>query len=497
MHTPLTYGQCLRKIMQSNHLSVNTLARKMGYHSPTQLSRILNDEVSPTLITKFHHQFMLIFDWLISPAEIKSLSTSLQFSCLGEEQFLTRRAMYHMLFEPTYTRADKVQLTLYPSGGERNGLDFLFSQAERYEEIDLLVLGSAFDSLLPVFADLVARCNKKNSIRLRHAFILEEKPAKIVSRIGTLVPYLNIPAYTGVYCTAHAEDACRFLQQNQIAVARCKSADGSVKTALFTPPQGDRLCLLGQAGDALYTFYEQQFNLYKDQLRPIKSVYPHPKTAQSLLTLCERDLFLEKNRTCCFVRLDLCFHALPAPIILNAVDHGARMNMELSDPVLQEMIRVHQARHQNLFEKQKPTALLLSRTSMLEFIKTGHMSDHLYAMRNFTLQERKDVLIHLLSCARKNPELHIHFFRDEAFEPGSAFSAYEDMGMQVSDNHTAYDLGGDHSELFIGLPEFAHVFISYCFDTLIPEYCLDREESFTFIESLIATLDEAILKDEH
>ena len=63
---PLTYGQRLRRIMQDNQLTVSDMCRRLGYKSPTQLTRILNDEVSPTLITKFHSQFMMIFDWLIS-----------------------------------------------------------------------------------------------------------------------------------------------------------------------------------------------------------------------------------------------------------------------------------------------------------------------------------------------------------------------------------------------------------------------------------------------
>ena len=491
MDLPLTYGQCLRKIMQNNRLSVNTLSRKMGYHSPTQLTRILNDEVSSTLITKFHHQFMLIFDWLISPAEIKALSTSLQFSCLGEEQFLTRRAMFSMLFEPPPSAADSLRLCLHP-GCRRCSVEDLLQAAEQLAEIELLVLGSAFDVMLPLLSDHVTLNAPNRTLHIRHAFIMAEKPAQVVSRISMLVPYLNTNAYQGVYCTQSSEETCRFLQQNQIAVARFRASGKAWQTAICTPPQKDgiNLCLLH--GDAMYTFYERQLNTYKDQLRPIKSVYPQPKTVSSLLTLCERDLFLEQKRACFFVRLDLCFPLLPTSIVLRAVDDGARIGMTMNDPLMQELCRVHEARHQNLMNKKETSMLIFSCAALLSFAHTGHMSDHLYAMRDFTPQERREVLVSLLHAVQRNPALHLHFFRNDASTPVSAFAAYEDMGMQISANNTAYDLSNDHSEVFVGLPAFAETFSAYCANTLIPEHCLDKAESIAYLETLIARIDGMI-----
>ena len=487
MNLPLTYGQCLRKIMQQNQLSINTLSRRMGYRSATQLTRILNDEVSPSLITKFHHQFMLIFDWLISPAQIRELSTSLQYSCLGHDAFLTRRAMYRMLLDPVRQNPDAIPLRLYPEDKPRaHTLSDLFSLARTHERIELLVLGSSFDTLLPLFVDLIARPGRGDRLHIRHVFVMEEQDAQLISQLSALVPYLNTSAYTGAYCTQASAEVCRFIQSNPIAVARSHGTDGRVTTTVFTPPQKDGISVCRIEGsDTLFAFYEQMLARYSDHLRPIKSVYPLPKTVENLMTLCERDLFLEQNRACCFVRLDLPFHTLPEEIVLQAVDQGKRLLLSPDDPLMRALCRVHRERYRHLMCAESPMTLILSLPAMAEFMRTGRVSDHLYAMRSFTPEERSAILSGFIRAAETNPNLHVHVFADEGTAPIGCFSCYEGMGVQISANNTAYNIGKDHSEVFVGLPAFADTFSSYCKNTLIPEMCLDEAQTLARLKALL------------
>ena len=56
--------------------------------------------------------------------------------------------------------------------------------------------------------------------------------------------------------------------------------------------------------------------------------------------------------------------------------------------------------------------------------------------------------------------------------------------MQIAASHTAYNMEGNHSEVFVGLPALAQSFIHYCTDTLIPESCMTREESIAWLAQL-------------
>ena len=113
-------------------------------------------------------------------------------------------------------------------------------------------------------------------------------------------------------------------------------------------------------------------------------------------------------------------------------------------------------------------------------------------MRDFTPQERKEVLVSLINAAKQNESLRLHFFTEDSCMPVSSFAAYEDMGMQISANDTAYDLARNHSEVFVGLPAFADTFCAYCTDILIPEHCMNKAESIAYLDMLIARLDATI-----
>lgn len=493
MQTPKTYGQCLRTIMHNNQLSLHALSKKMGYRSTTQLSRILSDEVSPALITKFHHQFMLIFDWLISPAEIRALSTSLQYSCLGEEAFLTRRAMHAMLLQSPPTQPECVPVSMYPPCDlEPRTLSDLIHEAHRYAQIDMLVIGSAFDPLLPSFTAL----SKHDSLKLhiRHVFTMQDRPTQIVSRISMLLPFLSVNAYEGFFCMESDEPVSRFITEHEHMLIRAETHTGQCAAFVLLCAQGDGVSLCKLGDDTLFGFYEAQVDRFSDHLRPIKSIYSQPDTVENLLTLCQRDLFLEKERACCFVRLDLCFHALPTNIVLQATNGGNNLGLNADMPLLQTLCHVHDERYQNLLDKKQPTILVLSQTAMRAFMQTGHMSDHLFAMRDFTPEERRAILLPLIEAVGKNPNFHLHFFRDEHMSAIGCFSGYADMGVQISANHTAYNLEVDHSEVFIGMPAFAETYMTYCTDTLIPEYCLDQQESLDFLHQL---LDEYAQSEDH
>lgn len=492
---PLTYGQRLRRIMQDNRLTVSDLCRKLGYHSHTQLTRILNDEVSPALIAKFHSQFMLIFDWLIPPADIRQLSASLQFSCMGQDAFLTRRSMYRMLFEPSGIKAEDIALRLSPDSAQPvRTLSDLIAGFHLCQNIELLILGSSFDHLLPLIKAFSGSDRLMERLCIRHYFVMEENAARLISQISALVPFLNAGAYNGAYCTDASPQAARFLRQNPIALARCAAPDGRAATMVFLSPQEDGMPACRIEGDALFAFYDRMVGDYRDWLRPVKSVYPHPKTVESLLTMCQRDLFMEQNHAGCFIKLDLCFQMLPTNVVLEAVDHGARMGMPKDDPLLQSLIRVHEARYANLLTKKEPTVFVLTRRAMLDFAQTGHMSDHLYAMRDFTPAQRLAVLRQLIQALNDNDALCIHFIKDDELSPVGCFCAYEDLGVQISANNTAYNIEESHSEVFVGLPAFAASFIAYCRDTLIPESCMTREESIQWLTQLADTIGQDALE---
>ena len=337
MECPLTYGQCLRQVMDSNHLSVNMLSRKMGYQGTTQLTRILRDEVSPSLVTKFHQQFMLIFEWLISPVDIRALSAALQYTCLGPDSYMTRQAMRALAFESSLSDPQDIPVVVSPAppSGRPVSLRDVLERAHACRRIDLLILGSAFDSLLPHFAALANRPD--TALRIRHVFILEDKPAQLVSQIAAQLPFLNVNAYEGSYLPESKPEACRYLRAHQVALLRAEREDGSVYTDLITPPHNGKLHVCRLQGDnALFPFYEDSLNALRDLLRPPTVIYPQPRAESRLHLPAAGSVLPCAARGACAARARRRAHA--GPLARRAAHAGAhpRARRALPEPAAQE-----------------------------------------------------------------------------------------------------------------------------------------------------------------
>ena len=186
--------------------------------------------------------------------------------------------------------------------------------------------------------------------------------------------------------------------------------------------------------------------------------------------------------------------------MLAALDGGRTLGREPDAPLMQKLISVHDARYRNLLHKKEPTYFVLSRPAMQSFAQTGRLSDHLFAMRAFTPQERRVILRAFIDACRANENLHVHLLREDAMAPIACFSGYADMGVQVSDNHTTYDIHAQHGEAFIGLPAFADALSTYCIESLIPGACLSEEESLSCLTAMLpedGSPDEPLPEENH
>ena len=75
--------------------------------------------------------------------------------------------------------------------------------------------------------------------------------------------------------------------------------------------------------------------------------------------------------------------------------------------------------------------------------------------------------------------------------PVACFCVYAGMGVQISDNHTTYDLRAHHGEAFISLPAFADALMACCREALIPEACLSEAESIACLTAMLEEREES------
>ena len=161
------------------------------------------------------------------------------------------------------------------------------------------------------------------------------------------------------------------------------------------------------------------------------------------------------------------------------------------DAMIQRFYAVHRKRFDNYFQKRRPTHTIFSKQAMARFAKTGRQSDHFFAMRPFTREERVAVLTHLKAQNEQNPYFSIYFFKPEYHQPRTEICLYEGKGTMLTKADTDYDFSGMHAEALITQPEFSRKYKEFFLKDLLESKVLSPKETLAAFDELIEIAKDA------
>ena len=134
---------------------------------------------------------------------------------------------------------------------------------------------------------------------------------------------------------------------------------------------------------------------------------------------------------------------------------------------------------------------IFSKQAMARFAKTGRQSDHFFAMRPFTREERVAVLTHLKAQNEQNPYFSIYFFKPEYHQPRTEICLYEGKGTMLTKADTDYDFSGMHAEALITQPEFSRKYKEFFLKDLLESKVLSPKETLAAFDELIEIAKDA------
>lgn len=498
MTTPQSYGECLREIMQLRRITINDLTRKMGFRSSTSLMRILKDETSAQNTRKFHDRFRLLHNWLITPSDVDRLNAALKYTLLGRDGFLLHRAMEQFFFRsPASSSPYPSLLTFSPAlqdftahaSAPFSSLEQLIQFYEHTTHLDVIMLNTTTPEICSAFARLVRFPAPTRSIR--HYFSLAQSAADVSSAVAAALPLLNEPAYEGYYCLPEDAESCAFLSHHRLILVRFEQENGEVRTHLFVPVAPTHLSVCAFSGSELYDFYSALTVHLTAHMHPFKSPTAACNAQRSLLELCERHLLEETARTICALEPDPANYCIPTEILRRTVSEGIGIGLPMDHPMVEQFVQTHDARYENIHRKTQPTYLVFPQDSLCRFVSTGHQSTHFFGMRDFTPEERIEILSRLIQSCHANPGFHLHVLRSDVCAPEYRFVSFGDLGVMLSSAHSSYD-ASTYKEALLTLPTFLSAYETYFIDTLIPDFCFSQDESLALLQRFIDQLRNSI-----
>ena len=203
----------------------------------------------------------------------------------------------------------------------------------------------------------------------------------------------------------------------------------------------------------------------------------------------------------CTITMRAFFDRIPVSLEEAAfVDGCEALGVNLSKETLSSLVGIHRKRYSNARSSRQTTRLVVSETAMRRFAETGCMSDHMYAMRAFTPEERIGILN---DCIRQMESghasgLHIHLLNREdeeriyANEHPIEMVCYDGSCVQLTPAMTDYNFQKGHSEIFIGQEMFRGLFVEFFMNDLIQYHTLPEKASAELFRELVQELETRV-----
>ncbi|MEG0125700.1 MAG: hypothetical protein RR816_06420 [Clostridia bacterium] len=475
MQIPPTFGQCLKVLLKEHKLFAGKLGTELGCKA--DLKKALEEDITPA---KRELVFQALCKAQIFTAEeLELLQKALMVSQYGIKRYLTNEAIDLLINEKPCPSYPKIQL---PDGKTLASKLRVFHGAQK---IRILCVNSCFRSLFHELADLFSQC--EGDIKMRHYTHLSLPGCDAASLIYCVSPILFDRRYLPYGITGDAEKASALTAQyisGNLLVIQAEKNGRHIESFFVIKNRDFAYEFIGTARSGFYSFLQlitEDISPAPIWLREVQS------TTADYTTLLASALNRELGRATYFYGYDICYQMIPTSITLRAFRDKALFPPDITLAMVAKLEPIFEQRFQNFYHKKKDNYVIVTIDGCRQFLETGHSADHFIGFRDYTPQERLEIMHIFLHNAGSSPFLHPHLLKKTIF-PKYTIIGYEDRGLTLVDSKCDYDLRNYiTADIYLNYPDFTQEFKDFYFNCLIKEQCFTQAES---MKALTALYDE-------
>jgi len=424
--------------------------------------------------------------------EQRELREAIKMERLGRKEYLAHQALWQLLRPIKNNSASPLHITCYQEANQAHfdTLEQLFSFYHGCRKVELTVAGCCYPAFTEALAAMLAAPSLSSPAAITHYLrCCNDSCVYLARALSSIRPLLSRSNYAAYIADPNylTPEAMTLYKKNEFL---CAFVDEKGKQrwhhgVLDTP---DHLMLVEYPARAMYAFHADQLMQFHEKLLPVKPRF----STQQLQGYVEYIQFfrkLEWDKEIYSLKPDLPFHVIHPDLLLSAVydcipttPFAAAANLEL---MLQEMYMIQLQRWKNIFEKKKVTHMIFSFQTMLDFARTGVQTDHFFAMRPFTPEERRKILSHLRNQMQENPYFNIYFASEETTSFQLEICGYENTGVLFSSTTTSYNLSQEYMDAVIWQQAFCQTYRNFFLSEFLPARVHPPRESLIMMDQII------------
>ncbi len=473
------FGACLSDLLARHNLSAAAVSRMMGHKSRTTLRRILQDQANAESMEKFLSEFLEARLLPLTPQEEQELRLALDISRTGLSAYRARAEMRRLLDIARGAEEPGSIRIIEPGSGKAYPAEELIDSLACAKSVKLLIFNAVPTSFVRLLAGFLTG-RSDIPAEINHFLFMSGDAAHTVRFISSLFPLIGLAGYR-----AHAikepspGQSWSNLMTIPLIVISAELTGGcsaEYQLAFTAPDECGLVSVEPQAG--IYSFWQSIVDPLLKTASLITSVCPAiGRLPADLIRRTEAYRALEANHAIYMIKPGLLTALIPPDIFKRSVHADC-----LSE--ISQLSTIHEKRFSNIFSKKRVTHILTPLSGIRTFMETGLLPDHPPAMRPFTADERREILLNCRNQARDNPYFNIYFLKNELADLNFEIACFDPVGVLL---HS----GSDHrpqSDILITLNEFTGLFSRFFRETLLTHYALTSSASVAVLNTLIEEL---------
>lgn len=472
MKEVLTFSQCLNLLLHRHGYTQQHVCAALGCLR-ANLKRVLSEEATEKKRNQLYQA--LLSSGLFSKDECALLQHALQVSRIGPENYKFCCALEKMLSGQFPHSASEMKLNDHITLQQR------LSALQTAESVDIICINSCFPSLvnalLPLFSD------SHRTIRMRHYIHADARTHLAASYVFSFFPLLFDNRYLPYGMNLDALADIHSLGGNLMVI---KARMGShFHQFFFCIGNNETAYEMSNANAAnSFGFVEMLLSTLSPLPFPLKESSDHNRDFSSL---CMSFLSYELNRSTYSISSTLSFQQIPTDIVLAALHDKAAFDEKQLQELTERAAIIHEQRYQNQYNKKKYAYRIMTIAGCRAFLQTGKISDHFFALRAFTPEERKIIFADIIERAKSNVYYIPLLINDPDRHICYNLVACDKLGVVVDAADTDYDLTKGYRTVLLIFPEFTRLYMKHYLGCVISEKCYSREESLHMLEDMYQT----------
>lgn len=466
----------ITQFMSSRELSMSRLAELLGYRSKTSLVRLMEDGSREKSVLQFEAAMKKTF--CLTDEERAGLTRAVQITIRGKTAYLAEEEMWRFVRGGANPSEGSLSVTDAITG---EPIDLL-QRYGRMKNVRITLLNCHSVAIFSILRSLLQR----EDVTVEHYICSDGNAAKTVCAVNSLMPIFYETRYSGyTYMNTPYDDATapKGVMKADMMAVDYVSPDGEASEDVIVFTDRCEGTLLVQCGN--HDVFARTLNPKRELYTQLKRTYIHCSAFEDYVQFSHDYAELEKNRAIWKIKPDPGVDWIPVQILAAALMEGPMAEGELDPDVVQALYGIYDRRFQNTFLKRQPAHAIMKRSAMRKFALTGRTSDHFWAMRPYTPQERVTILRELLRQQQRNPFFHIYFLKDDGMLRDAEITLYDELGILMTEADTDYDLAAGHSEIMLAHPELMRLFKEFFIKGLVKRHALSEDDTCRILGELI------------